>query len=147
MRKRNTPHTLDSLFALTEQHGDCLVWQGCKRSSGYGVTVFKGKQTTTHRVAYELAIGLIPRGLEINHLCRNRACINPAHLVAMTHTENMEFDRKARTTCRAGHPWTEDNTYMGVVKRKQGGTRMQRYCRQCRAKHQADLRNRRKDFE
>lgn len=50
----------------------------------------------------------------------------------------------ARQTCKAGHPWTEDNTYITTVKRKQGGTRMQRYCRICRAKHQADLRNRRK---
>lgn len=50
----------------------------------------------------------------------------------------------ARTHCKAGHPWNEDNTYLATVKRKQGGTREQRYCRVCRAQHQADLRERRK---
>jgi hypothetical protein len=49
-----------------------------------------------------------------------------------------------RGTCKAGHEWNDDNTYLATVKRKQGGTRTQRYCRQCRAQHQADLRNRRK---
>lgn len=47
-----------------------------------------------------------------------------------------------RTYCKAGHEWTVGNTYWKEVKRKQGGTRMQRYCRKCRAKHQTDLRHR-----
>jgi hypothetical protein len=45
-----------------------------------------------------------------------------------------------RTHCKAGHPWTDENTYVKEVPRKQGGTRMQKYCRACRAKHQSDLR-------
>lgn len=49
---------------------------------------------------------------------------------------------KDRTTCKAGHEWTDANTYVTRVKRKQGGYRAQRYCRLCRAKHQRDLRNR-----
>ena len=47
-----------------------------------------------------------------------------------------------RGTCKAGHPWSDENTYVTTVKRKQGGTRTQKYCRICRAKHQADLRQR-----
>lgn len=50
-----------------------------------------------------------------------------------------------RTHCKAGHPWNEQNTYLATVKRKQGGTREQRYCRVCRAQHQADLRKRREN--
>lgn len=49
-----------------------------------------------------------------------------------------------RPTCKAGHEWTDENTYLAVVSRKNGGTRVQRYCRACRAQHQADLRTRRK---
>lgn len=51
-----------------------------------------------------------------------------------------------RATCKAGHPWSEDNTYLAITKRKQGGLRVQKYCRACRAQHQADLRERRKQL-
>ena len=140
MYKRNTPHTADSLLARTKKKGTCLVWQGATTSSGYGVTTYYGHQTTAHRIMATLVHGEIPRGHEVHHTCRNRACINPAHLEIVSHAENLAMDREARTTCRAGHPWDEDNTYLAVVTRKQGGTRTQRYCRKCRAEYQAQLR-------
>ena len=146
MRKRNRPHTKESLLALTCRDEDCLIWQGTKRSNGYGVTVFKGKQTTTHRVMYQLVVGDVPDGMEIDHTCNRRDCINPDHLQVVTHAENMFLGSSRRLTCRNGHPWTEANTYLGTVKRKQGGTRTQRYCRVCRAQHQKDLRQRVKDL-
>lgn len=141
MQTRNRTHTLDSLKALTiTDLNGCWVWQGTCRSNQYGVTVYKGVQTTTHRVMYQIVHGLLGSDMEIDHLCNNRKCINPDHLEAVSHAENMERARQKRTTCRNGHEWNDKNTYVTQVKRKQGGYRMQRYCRVCRAKHQRDMR-------
>jgi hypothetical protein len=143
MRTRNKPHTVQSLLELTSPDGECLVWRSTTRSNGYGVTTFMGKQTTTHRVMYQLFHNCeVPTDMEIDHTCNNRACINPDHLEMVSHAENMRRGLERRTHCKAGHEWNEENTYLAVVTRKQGGTRTQRYCRICRAKHQADLRKR-----
>lgn len=144
MRTRNKPHTVESLLELTVPHGDCLLWQGASRTNGYGVTVYRGTQTTTHRIMYQLYIGeTLPDGMEVDHKCNNRLCINPDHLQAVSHAENMRLGATRRTHCKAGHEWNDENTYIATVMRKQGGFREQRFCRVCRAKHQADLRNRR----
>lgn len=101
-----------------------------------------GTQTTTHRVMYQLTTGQpLPPGMEVDHTCNNRLCINPAHLQAVSHADNMRLGRERRTHCRAGHEWNDDNTYIATVKRKQGGTREQRYCRMCRAIMQQNLRD------
>ena len=146
MRKRNKTHTKESLLALCHQDGDCLVWDGLKRSNGYGIVAFRSMQTSPHRAMYQLVFGEIPAGMEIDHVCNQRACINPDHLRLVTHAENMKLGADRRKTCRSGHPWTESNTYIATVKRKQGGTRTQRYCRLCRAQHQKDIRSRIKNL-
>lgn len=140
---RNTHHTEGSLLELTKPEGDCLIWQGTKRDNGYGVTVYKGVQTTTHRVMYQIVHNkILPNDMEVDHTCNNRDCINPLHLREVTHAENMRLSAERRTTCREGHEWTEENTYITEVKRKQGGTRMQRFCRECRKKAAQDFRDR-----
>jgi hypothetical protein len=146
MQTRNKPHTVESLLERTVPQGTCLVWAGASTRSGYGVAVYRGKQTTVHRVMYQLFHGAgIPEGMEVDHKCNTRNCINPDHLQLLTHQENMRVGAERRSACRAGHEWNDDNTYLAIVKRKQGGTREQRYCRICRAQHQADLRERRND--
>ena len=146
MRTRNKPHTVDSILKLSKQHGDCFVWQSTTRSNGYGVIVFRGKQTTAHRAMFELYHNVkLSDNIEVDHACNNRACVSPNHLEAVSHEENMKRSADRRPACKAGHLWTDENTYVTEVNRKQGGVRYQRYCRTCRAQHQADLRDRRKN--
>jgi hypothetical protein len=91
----------------------CLQWAGHRNASGYAkVYVSDTKRPDwIHRVAYSELVGPIPEGLEIDHLCRNRACWRPDHLEAVTRAENVR--RKARRqVCKRGlHALTPDNCY------------------------------------
>lgn len=71
--------------------------------NGYGI---RGHRLA-HRVAYETQVGPIPKGLEIDHLCRNRACVNVEHMEVVTHAENMRRAFQRRTHCKHGHEYTE----------------------------------------
>jgi hypothetical protein len=77
-----------------ETDSGCWEWQRSIKL-GYGVTFLNGKHEQAHRASYKLFVGEIPEGLQINHKCHNRACINPDHLYAGTQTENMEDMRRA----------------------------------------------------
>lgn len=104
----------------------CWIWQRTKTQSGYGVKYFVGRNRTTfaHRVAYETFIGPIPDGREVDHLCHTRACCNPCHLRAVTHSTNILSRRSVgvrkrkplagvkmpkATHCKKGHPFTPEN--------------------------------------
>lgn len=108
------------------------IWTGRPNNKGYGRIGRGGKyggMQFAHRAAYELFLGRIPEGLEIDHVCRVTMCVNPDHLEAVTHRENLRrgdtFTRKqlAKTHCPQGHPYDEENTYISV--------RGLRYCRTC----------------
>ena len=79
----------DAFSARTEWRGKCLVWTGTTNSDGYGVLWAGTKNVRAHRYAWERANGPIPEGLQIDHICWNRACVNVEHLRPATHVENM----------------------------------------------------------
>lgn len=81
-----------------------------RNSAGYAHSLFSGKYQYVHRVAYEIANGLIPKGLTVDHLCKNKICCNPAHLELVTRGENMlrgtapSAMNARKTHCANGHP-------------------------------------------
>ena len=88
------------------------------------------KTVRAHRFAYELLVGPIPEGLVLDHLCRNRGCVNPDHVEPVTSRTNVLRGVEATAeTCRRGHPFDECNTY----ERPSG----RRSCKRCKADAQA----------
>lgn len=106
---------------------DCHSWTGPRSKSGYGKVMRDGKTLRAHRVAYEMWVGPIPEGMEIDHLCRNRLCVNPEHLEAVTPEVNQSRRKWVRDCCANGHPWTEKDTYWYTAK----DGRQARQCREC----------------
>lgn len=108
----------------------CLDWTGPQRR-GYGQ--WSGLHPTlrnpnAHRVVYELVMGPVPSTLELHHKCRNKLCVNPAHLELKTKSQHASDHGLEKTHCKNGHEWTPENTRI----RKEG----YRVCRQCHAARQ-----------
>ena len=72
------------------QPNECWLWSGCRNGDGYGFLHWNSHNTGAHRLAFSLSKGEIPEGFEVDHACRNRACCNPEHLTAVSHSLNME---------------------------------------------------------
>lgn len=123
----------------------CWIYTDCGDWLGYGRMTVDGHQIRPHRFAYELFIGHIPKGLVIDHLCRNRKCVNPNHLDLVTQRENVLRSPTApasinarQTHCKRGHPLSGDN-----IKIYNG----RRNCLTCRDEYNAKQRIKRQKGE
>lgn len=107
----------------------CWIWQAARVVSGYGRFTVGGLTRATHRVSYETFVGPIPEGLQLDHLCRTPACINPEHLEPVTNLENRRRSPlvcENRTHCPRGHEYAAGNTYNACGRR---------FCRLCKSAH------------
>ncbi len=103
-----------SLRAKIKERGGCWIWTGSLSKDGYGLVQWKEKGQWhirhAHRLLYSLYREPIPFGLEIDHLCKQTRCVNPKHLEAVTHLENMRRGFHAtKPICKRGHPLSGTN--------------------------------------
>lgn len=137
--KRTPP--IERIARRTEVDANgCHLWNGAVNRDGYGLVMMhidgRKRNRFVHRVIYEAHSGPIPGGLEIDHLCRNRRCCNPAHLEAVDQAENKRRgSRSLLTHCKSGHPFDGENLSVYVSK---GGVRRRRSCRACMVKWTRD---------
>lgn len=121
-RKANTQPIEERFMRYVQKAASgCWEWTGRLQKNGYSTFYCNGKIVRGHRWSYEHFIAPIPQGKEIDHLCRNRKCVNPAHLEPVTRKENRR--RAMRSHCVNGHAFTPENIYMHDGKR---------YCREYR---------------
>lgn len=120
---------------------DCWEWTACKDNDGYGrLYVSKNKNILPHRLSYELFNNKISKNKEIDHLCSNPSCVNPAHLESVTHKENLERSNniglhlKSKKECPKGHPYSGDNLTIDNA-----GSRRCRICRNSQSKIYRDI--------
>lgn len=125
------PDRIASKIAFVGSDASCWLWMAALTVKGYGEVSFEGRPHPAHRIVYQHLVGPIPDGQVLDHLCRVRRCVNPAHLEPVTNRENLrrgdhgnQYSNEARTHCGRGHHLTADNVY---------SARWWQECRACRS--------------
>ena len=135
-RGLTVPKTTEQRFweKVDRREGDeCWNWTAAIDAYGYG-KFWNGNHISAHRFSYELLIGPIRQKLTLDHLCRNRRCVNPTHLEQVTVRQNvlrgegLSALNARKSQCKNGHPFTPENTYLD--------TRSRRVCRTCMSAYQ-----------
>lgn len=117
-------------FQYKVDANNCWVWQKAISSTGYGSFYYDGRVQRAHRISYMHYVGPIPDNLVLDHLCRNKACVNPAHLEVVTHKTNVlrgigpSANNAKKTACPRGHEYTPENS----VLRRDG-----KFCKVCKS--------------
>lgn len=93
------PNTITSVLERCEI-GDCWVWQGAATVHGYGHVGFAGKVHRVHRLVWQELVGPIPQGLVVDHLCRDKLCVNPDHMEIVTQKANVQRGLLGKLTNR-----------------------------------------------
>jgi len=125
----------------------CWEWTGYIEPEGYGQTFWKDRLQRVHRIAWFLTRGSIPKGKCLDHLCRNKKCVNPDHLEVVTLKENtlrgfgLTAQLARQTHCKRGHPLSGENLYEKII-----GDRIERNCRACKKMYFAQWRAKNPDY-
>ena len=135
-RKNGSPHIAQTLTPklppaldrwwqrVDKQDGGCWEWTGVRFSNGYGRfrEPITRRQQLAHRWGYQQLVGPVDPDLDLDHLCRNKGCVNPDHLEPVTHAENVrrwQVTRVVPTHCHKGHEYTAENSvYFGSPPRR-----------------------------
>lgn len=125
MPQKGQINTADALIdkAYEDEFG-CWIWEKGFTNSGYAKATVNYKTVLVHRFMYENLVGPIPEGMQLDHLCRDKRCINPDHLEPVTLQENMNRRNSYVIECKHGHSLTRDNLYITPDGRRQ--------CKTCR---------------
>jgi hypothetical protein len=140
IRKKPRLSPFDKVMSRVDKRpaGGCWLYTGALMADGYARVKDAGSDLAllVHRVTYEELTGPIPDGLVLDHLCRVRNCVNPAHLEPVSGRENLVRGVAARlgerTHCREGHEMTPANTALNRRKLKSGGVSYSKTCRECK---------------
>jgi hypothetical protein len=134
MRMSPNASPMERLLRYTDRSGSCWLWTGGVQPNGYGRVRVFGVAMFAHRFAFELLKGPIPDGLQLDHLCRVRHCVNPEHLEPVTARVNQRRGKKATAVaCVRGHDLTD-------APRRKNGTRRCNECQAIRARSRRQLR-------
>jgi hypothetical protein len=99
---------------VREDEAGCWLWTAYVNERGYAKYRISPRSVRAHRVAYEALVGVVPDGLELDHRCHVRHCVNPEHLRAVTHSQNLS-NRLPRTHCKVGHELAGTNLFVTVT--------------------------------
>jgi len=140
--------TEDRFWAKVQKTESCWLWTADTTWNGYGRIKINHRKILAHRFSYEIHKESIPEKMVIDHICRTRNCVNPSHLRVVTRRQNVlenavntaPLIARAKTHCKNGHPFNEENTYWNFKRYNN------RQCRICKgaADKRARLKKRKK---
>lgn len=138
-RVRQTGPWVDRFWPNVVKSGECLLWTGSVRGKGYGSMSVDGHTMAAHHAALLLVGITVPKGMTVDHLCRNRLCVNHKHLEVVTNRENVLRGvglcavNARKQTCKRGHPYD-------AIRQHKTGERTSRHCRVCKRMDKAEKR-------